>query len=431
MKLADGLFALGAVLGTALFLAYYDAAFPAAAIDLQMSRGEIRHRADDYVRELGIDPDTFESALTFEADGGAAVFLQRVLGLRETSRFAREELALWNWRARWFRSGEIEELILRLTPDGRPLRFLYKIPEAAAGDSISQDSALAIAGSFVTDELGIDLTEWRLEDQSSEARENRLDHSFTWELVGSEIEWRPDDPEAGTASRRLSVEVFGSDVGYFSQFLKVPEKFEREQVKETSGGMLLTLVSFALMAALVIAALVVAIVRYKQEQIRWRPGLVLGGVVGAAILISGLLSYPLLKSAYRTEWPFNTYILAALIAGLIGAALYGLAVWVSAAAGESLSLESFPDALKALRDWVARRWFTRAAAVETIRGYAVGLAFLGYVTAFYLVGRRYLGVWLPAESPHSRSWRSSSRRSSGRWATRATPSTPCTYAVSS
>jgi len=401
MKLADGLFVLGALLGTALFLAFYDAAFPAAAIDLQLSRGEIRERADAYVRELGIDPDTFKSALSFEVDGGAALFLQRVLGLRETSRFAREELALWNWRARWFRDGEIEEFILRLTPDGRPLRFLRVIPEAAAGDSLSQDSALAIAQSFVTDEVGIDLSAWRLEDQSTEARENRLDHSFTWELVGSEIEWRPEDPEAGTASRRLSAEVYGSKVGYFSQFLKVPEKFEREQTKQTSTGMLLTLVSLALMAALVIAALVVAIVRYKREQIRWRPGLVLGGVVGAAFLISGLLGYPLLKGGYPTEWPYNVYILAALIGVLIGAALYGLAIWVSAAAGESLAAETFPEGLKALRDWLARRWLTRAAALETLRGYAVGLAFLGYVTAFYLVGRRYLGVWLPAESPHS------------------------------
>ncbi len=36
-----------------------------------------------------------------------------------------------------------------------------------------------------------------------------------------------------------------------------------------------------------------------------------------------------------------------------------------------------------------------------MRGYAVALAFLGYLTAFYLIGTRYLGVWIPAESPHS------------------------------
>jgi len=155
-------------------------------------------------------------------------------------------------------------------------------------------------------------------------------------------------------------------VGYFSRFLKVPEKFEREQSKQTSTGMLLTLVSLALMAALVIAALVVAIVRYKREQIRWRPGLVLGGVVGASFLISGLLGYPLLKGAYPTEWPYNVYILAALIGVLIGAALYGLVIWVSAAAGESLAAETFPEGLKALRDWLARRWLTRAAALETV-----------------------------------------------------------------
>ena len=401
MKLSDGLFGLVAVAGAVVFIAFYDSAFPAAAIDLQLSRGEIRELADAYVRGLGVDPDTFESTLTFQVDAGPATFLQRVVGLEETTRMAREELALWNWRVRWFRSGEKEEFVLRLTPSGRPLRFRHAIPEAAAGDSIGQDSARVIAAAFVTNRLGIELESWRLDDQSTRARDKRVDHSFTWELIGSEIEWRPDDPEAGTASRRLTVGVQGSEVGEFSQFLKVPETFQREQTSEESLGGLLALVSIGLLVVLVIAALVVAIVLYKKDQVRWRPGFYAGAVVTAVVLLSSLLSFPLFKDLYNTNIPFAIFVAVAVIGSVLGGVIFGLAIWVCTAAGESLASESFGGGLGALSDWFAGRWFTRRAAAETLRGYAVGLGFLGYITLFYILGTRYLGVWLPADSPHS------------------------------
>lgn len=401
MRLLDWIFALAAVAGAAVFLIFYDSAFPAAGIELDLTRDQIEARADEYIREQGIDPDAFKSTLTFEVDGGAAVFLQRVRGLEATSRFARERLALWNWRARWFRSGEKEEYVVRLDPEGEVLRYRHLIPEAAEGDSISQDSARALAAAFVTSELGIDLADWRLEDQSTEALDNRLDHSFTWEMEGSEIEWRPEDPEAGTASVRLSVQVQGSEIGGFSRYLDVPERFQRELSSETSVGNLLGLVSLALMFALVVIALVLAIVLYKRDRIRWGGGLWLGSIVAVTAFLTGLLSYPLLKAQYLTNVPYGVFVGVAAVGLLVVSVAYGLAIWVSAASGETLTRESFPSALRAFSSWIAGRFFTRGATAETLRGYAVGLAFIGYVTLFYIVGTRHLGVWLPADSPHS------------------------------
>lgn len=401
MKRGDLLFTLAAALGLALFIGFYDSAFPTAAIELRLSRGEIRSRADDYLRRRGLDPDTFLSALTFAARGDAAVFLQRVRGLEETTRFAREVLPLWSWDIRWFRSGEKEEFRLDLGPDGTPLRFEHAVPEAAPGDSLTQDSARALASAFVTEQLGVDLAEWRLVDQASTARDRRMDQTFTWERIGSEIEWRPDDPEAGTASLRLRVTVLGSEIGAFSRYLKVPERFLREQSRETSLGTLLALVSLGLMFLLVIAALVVGIARHKEDRVRWRWGLLVGAATGGAVLTTGLLSFPIAKANYPTDMGFSTFVAIALIGVFFVALAYGLVVWVSGAAGESLALEAFPDGLRAFRDWTERRFLTPSAAGEVLRGYGVGLAFLGYITAFYLVGRRSLGVWLPAESPHS------------------------------
>ena len=401
MKTSHVLFGLGGIAGLVVFVVYYDAAFPAAAIDLDLSREAIAQRATDYVRARGIDPDTFQSTLTFQVDETAADFLQRVRGLEATSRFAREQLALWNWRARWFRSGETEEYVLRLTPDGRPLRYAHIIPDAAAGDSLSQDSARAAATTFLRDQLDVDVASWRLEDQSTQARDNRIDHSFTWEKLGSKIEWRPDDPEAGTASMRLSVQVHGSEIGGFSRYLEVPEQFVRDQGKTTSLGQLLTIISLGLMLVLIIAAAAVTIVRFKQDRVRWRPGFVAGGLVALTVLASGVLSLPLLKSQYSTEVAYPTFLGIAAIGGLIAAILYCLAIAVSTAAGESLAADSFPRGIRGWRDWTARRWVTGETAGEVLRGYAVGLVFLGYITVFYLLGQRYLGVWLPADSPHS------------------------------
>jgi hypothetical protein len=249
--------------------------------------------------------------------------------------------------------------------------------------------------------IEVALTEWRLVDEATRARENRVDHTFTWEKIGSEIEWNPEDPEAGTASLRLAVTVQGSEIGGFSRFLKIPEKFERELSKQESIGTLLAIVSLALMFLIVIGAAIVGIARHKHDQVRWRWALVAGGVVTFAVLASGILSFPLLEAHYSTTTDFATYIAIVAVAGAIGALFYGLVIWVTGAAGESLAAETFPAGLRALRDWIGGRWVTHQASLEVWRGYAIGLAFLGYITAFYLIGRRYLNVWLPADSPHS------------------------------
>ena len=401
MKKVDWAFALFGAAGLVAFVLLYDAAFPAAAIELDLSRAEIRKAAEDYVSQLGVDPDTFEFTLTFEVDEAAAVFLQRVRGLEETARFAREHLALWHWRARWFRPGEQEEFVLRLAPDGRPLRFGHVIPDAAPGDSLSQDSARAIAAAFVERDLGIDLGDWRLEDQSTEARDNRLDHSFTWELVGSELEWRPDDPQAGRASTRLQVTVQGSEVGGFRRYLDVPELFIREFRSSLSVGSLLAAAALGLGGAFVIAALILGFMMHKRDEVRWGPGLYVGVVVATAVTISGLLSFPLLKAQYPTDIPYGVFVTTFIGGSIVGGALFGLALWVTSATGEALARESFSGALRGFSDWVGGRLFTRVAAREIWRGYTVGLAFLGYLTVFYVVGTRHLGVWLPPDSPHS------------------------------
>lgn len=51
----DLLITLLGLLGLTSFLAFYDQAFPSAAIDLKFSRDEIAHRAHVYLEDQGYD----------------------------------------------------------------------------------------------------------------------------------------------------------------------------------------------------------------------------------------------------------------------------------------------------------------------------------------------------------------------------------------
>jgi len=66
-----------------------------------------------------------------------------------------------------------------------------------------------------------------------------------------------------------------------------------------------------------------------------------------------------------------------------------------------MASEAYPESLGSREDISRGRIASKRVGYSCLLGYGVGLFFLGYLTLFYLVGRRFLGVWLPAESPYS------------------------------
>jgi hypothetical protein len=60
------------LLGLALFLVFYDSAFPSAAIDLALSRAEIAQRARAYLQDQGFEVGGYEFALAFSGDWWAS-----------------------------------------------------------------------------------------------------------------------------------------------------------------------------------------------------------------------------------------------------------------------------------------------------------------------------------------------------------------------
>jgi len=389
------------VVGLAVFALYYRSAFPQAAVTLKVTRPQAVEVARAFLGQRGAALRGYRDAVQFAGDGNALVFLQRTVGLDEANRWARERVPIWTWNLRWFKPLQKEEWQVQVGVDGKVVEYQHLIEEAAAGADLPQDSALALAERFLTAQ-GWSLAGFDRVESSSRKRDHRTDHHFTWEQQGSSIPWTGKaDSARGTGAIRLDVEVLGDSVGSYRHFLKVPEAFQRDIEGTLQVGLLLALTSLGLTFILGLVALGVAIARHRHGDIRWAPAFRLAGLMSVLTLMEGVTSWPWVRYGYQTELGWGTWVGLLVLALLLGAVLYGLWALFATAAGESLGRETYPASLEGFLDWARGRLGSAAIAAASFRGYAVGFGILGYLTLFYIVARRYLGAWMPAESPHS------------------------------
>ncbi len=393
---------LAGIAGLAVSLLLYRSAFPQAAVRLEVTRPEAVASARTFLGAQGADLAADREAVQFAGDDAALVFLQRTIGLDSASRWARNRVPIWAWHVRWFRPGQKEEWRVAVGVEGRVEAFQHVIPEAAPGADLSQDSAQVLAEHFLTG-LGWRLADYDRVEASSQRRDKRTDHHFAWEQHGTKIAWAAaaDSQAGGNGAIRLAVDVQGDAIGAYQHYLKVPDAFDRELRGTMSVGTFLALGALGLTFVLVLIALGVTIARYRKDDIRWRPAFGVAALVAALVLVQGALSWPAAQYRYVTQIPWTVYLGILAVSLLFGAAVYGLWALFPTAAGESLGRETFPTSLAGFVEAARGRLRAPGLAGASWRGYAMGFAFLGYLTLFYLVARRHFGAWLPAEGPFS------------------------------
>lgn len=392
--------AAAGVAGLLAFALLYRQATPQAAVSLDVTRSQARTVATEFLATQDAELDAYRHASTFGASSIPFVFLQRSLGLEEASRWAREEVPVWTWRFRWFRPLEKEEWQVEVGVDGALTTLRHLVDEAAPGANMEVGAAERIASEFLV-ARGWDLSQWERVEASSEKRDNRTDHSFTWERRGSRIPWREEDPEAGSGSVRLSVDVVGDRVGSYRHYLRVPEEFSRDLQTTLSVGTALTFGSVAFIVVLGLVALGIAIARTRRDDVRWKPALILAGFTAILFLVQQATGWRVLQYSYPTSFSWPAFVGAAVVGVLLLSTLYAVFVLFPAAAGESLARETFPASLVGFLDAIRGRLRTQDLARASLRGYALGFFFLGYLTVFYVLARRFAGAWLPAEGPSS------------------------------
>lgn len=378
-----------AVVGAALF-GYFVASTPTANVQLSTSQSQATDTARSFVEDRGVDIGAYRASTVFKAREQSSTFIQRQLGgQRETA--ALREHNVYFWETRLYQPLEQEYFLVAVdSKTGEVEGFQHILPDEAPGGQLSESAARAKAESFL-EARGHDLDNYELISSASTERPNRVDHAFTWKHERREVAGAPV---------YLEVEIHGERIGWYNQRINVPDGFTHQYEIQQNRGQLLSFAFLGLSLVLVVVAIVFGLRYYKADQFDWRLGLAAGGIVTVLTVVSGVNTIPqLLHNIPTTIAPWQFLLVSVGAVALVGVVLGGVTMLMSGA-GKRLSAEvlgyEVVDRLERIREHPETRTDVRD---QLLAGVLLAGIVLGIYAAFYAIGTRFFGFWLPAQPP--------------------------------
>ena len=392
-KRALFLWVVAGILGALFAYKYFFRAFPEASVNFQVSREEALSRAQKFVTGLGEDLGGYQSAIVFNVDENAKVYLERQLGLQQANKLMSSELSIWYWQVRFFRPQQEEEFSVSVSPAGNIVGYEHKVPEARAGPSLGQSDAQAMAKTFLSSTLGMNLTGWDYlpEEANSKKKPNRLDWDFTWEKHG----FRAKD-----APYRLQVTVQGGKVGGSEESLHVPEAWERGYQRLRSGNDSLTFLFLLPYISLLGIAIWLGVQLTKAGKTTWGAAIKLGVLAAVMLFLQELNDWPLWGVGYDTNHSYSSFILQQIARALALAVATAITITLVLPAAEPLYRSFQPGQLRLNQVFTRRGLRSKEFFSASVVGLCLAAAHIGFLVAFYLVATHY-GAWAPEEVGYS------------------------------
>ncbi|MFH2138695.1 MAG: CPBP family glutamic-type intramembrane protease [Candidatus Omnitrophota bacterium] len=383
---------LAGITGLVVFIMFFNQAFPTASIDLRLSKEEVIEKATEFVTEQGFQLEGFDRTIVFDSDYYASIYLQKTQGIAKANQLIRQGVPMWFWQVRWFKELQKDGFSVYIDPaTGEIVHFQYAVLDDAQGANLTLEQAKKIAEQKVLSQ-GIDLEVYKVKENINKEQKNRTDYSFSWEKK---------DYTIGDATLIVSANIYGDKLGYFGRYLKIPEDFIRDLQKDLSYGQVLSILTVIFMFVLGISALVVMIIQFKKDNVSWKPGLAWGAGVALLAIIAFVNSIPLLWTSYPDTMSKNIFVVISAAAALIGSLVSGLVIFLFWASGEALSREVWSRRFPLLEALKKKEFKSAEVFSPIITGYCLAFLFLGYITIFYLVGRKFFHIWMPPEVEYS------------------------------
>lgn len=336
-------------LGAAGLLAWVLALAPGSdAPTLRTSRSEALAMARDTLAGRGAPrDDPWRLLATVEAGRGQAHrYVRNAHGEGTYRELVGSYLAGPRWSVRVARfEGTVEERAeewaVEVTARGRVARVRHQLPEAAPGDSLSEEEAAGEARAALLRRFAV--TAARIELVSAEARQRpaRRDWTFTF---------RDRAIDLGAGQARAEAVVAGSEVVDARLLVHVPEEWRREERSRRSRRGILSLGAGVLLFLLAAAAAGFAVLRWSRHAFPPRVFFTVGAGVFVLLGAETANGFPGILAELSTTQPLGIQLAIVLgggaFAALLAAGFVGLLAGLGHGWGERRPT-SLPGALGA------------------------------------------------------------------------------------
>jgi membrane protease YdiL (CAAX protease family)/flagellar basal body-associated protein FliL len=383
---------LGAI-GVFVAWHYYFQAFPEASINFQVSRDEALNRAKTFLTLQGASLDGYESTIVFSVDDNVKTYLERTVGLEQANKLMSTEVNAWHWEIRFFRPQQKEEFRADVNPEGRIVGYEHIVEEARAGASLEREAAQSLAAKYLDAQYGADLARYDFltEESNPTERPNRRDWNFTWQLRG----FRAPDNSDG-APYRINVSVLGDKIGGATEFLKVPEAWQRDFQRMRSRNDLIESIAIIPYMLLLSAAFWFIFELSRRGAMRWSSPLWIGIFFALLWFFMSISNWPEIRAGYDTNSSYSAFTLGQIAYAEVLSIVQALLVTIAVAPGEPLYRVSQPSRIQLFKSWKLPGLRSKEFFTAGIIGVSLAAIHIGYVVVFYLVGK-HVGVWAPQD----------------------------------
>lgn len=379
--------ALVAAVALVFGISNYDAAQPEIGIDFKITRTQALQNAREFLASRKMQTTGMEEAVTFAGDDSARIYIERVLGVERLVSVSKDSVDVWFWNARFFKPLQKLEYRVFVDPSGRVVGFQRVVEETSEGARLDSAAAQAMAEAFLSGPMAVNLDMWKLVEIDSEDKPNRRDYTLTYEM---------NDFKVGEATYRLKVSLQGAEAASFQRYLRVPEDWWREWMKQRSRNMAFQFSDEFIYIFIVIAGFYFLFRHIKFGQIAWKPTVWLAASLAVATFVMVLNSIPLAWAGIDTTKTYGAFLGSLFFGALVNALLAGAEVLLSFGAGERLYREDYPNKLFVPALFTKRGMKSKEFFEATVMGYILAAIGFGWVILYYLIGRRF-GFWSPAE----------------------------------
>jgi hypothetical protein len=373
---------------------YFPQAFSIVSLEITMDRDAAMREARAIASRDGLGPAGYRQASSFALDEETQTFVELEGGGKDAfTRMMRDGLyAAYTWRVRHYKEDEVNETLVRFTPDGRPYGFVEKLKDDAPGAAIPAADARRLAEAAAASRWNTDFGAYALVEQGQERRPGgRVDHTLTYER-GS--------PALNEGRYRLRLVVSGDRLTEVTRFVKVPEAFSRRYQNMRSANETIGIGSAVAMVLIyVIGGVGVGLFfMLRRRWVLWRHAAFWGVLIGLLQALATVNEWPLMWMRYDTAVPRATFLTQQI--ALVLATFLGFAVFFSLSfmAAETLTRRAFGSHPQLWRMWSKGPGSSSAVLGRTAAGYLLVSVFFAYDVVLYLVATRAFGWWTPSEA---------------------------------
>ena len=269
---------------------------------IEIHREQATRIADDYFEsETGLQAgDFFHHAIRVASLGGGDYkYLLAHGDFAQIKSWIHKRLYRDYWRVAYFQEKQRTRYWVYLDSTGEPILLRRSIADSEAGAELDESQAQELAAQHLREYLNLGANDYRYVGHDVTQHDKRRDYEVTFESVA----W-----QFGESKLRWDVHIQGDRINGFSQYVKIPEDYVREQHASDWQDAINELINSALQIAMIIAYLLLAAILLSRNYIPWRTALswaLLPVLVNLMDYINGL---PGFFDGYATTQSLANYI---------------------------------------------------------------------------------------------------------------------------